>query len=934
MTKLCATIGALLLYSTLSPLLSLPQSATKPQPVLPRPDYANSFCLFPIDEAWHAGSVAKDAELTKTIQQIREAIGPQRLYARLGIAIISNGNEPSTYALAKKLGIGLVLQNGLTDHHWGADFLGPFLHDPKLADRRYVQWFQDGAYADPGSDDDYAFGVRPCISRYAKPIYQFRREQDMQTAVSCSSALKEFPGTIIAFSGPIEVEMHNGKDHWGDYSPFTLEEFRDYLTHRGIYAPGNVRAGEGYPGGGQFARDPSPGVAAGDHPSFNQTFGTHFTTWTLRYWDPIKFPQRLSINAPGMPGPGQKGYVQGGFDAPRIWPGQQNISGLHETGDARFWSAWAGTSDRSPGFREKLVSFWVNDHTRWMADAGIPRNRIFSHQIPGESYGIGRLTQGASAVWTAFTPYSGIGITTYFGAASDSAEFRKIVEMNPNWGIFEYHPHPINSLSAPVSEYLHSLYACLHFRAHILTPIAWNSTGNDFIVNTGPFAEAMKQLMASLPDQPYYNRSYVNYSAPPVRMVSQKSGAEGTLYVWSARIWKDLPFTWPNWNEYEHFEVLNGQGRILAETKDYSVLVSKWQKGVHVVAMKKAAPPPLPVVQNVSGDDGVLRWSQCDNFFCDHYLIEVYSSHSSNRPWKELTSENTICNVPAIAGTKKLWCRAAVCDGAGRHGPFSPMVSAGAPPPGAELVDMPAISPHVSNSPDAGWRSVSVGGIVKTALFEHPPLTGGGWSRALFTITLPALKKGRNILFLSSVGIKDGAKGSDGVVFRVEAGGRTLFNKLALPDGRWHKVAVDLTALEGRTVHFTLMTNMNKNSVSDWGAWGNPQILLTGPGAAPYPTVTGILALGKQENGKVTLVWNERASDGTLWTARKGFEGYRVYRGSSRDFIPGPENLLGSSNTARFTDTHFDGSQTFYKVTAMFAGGVESPPSEAVQYAP
>ena len=100
-----------------------------------------------------------------------------------------------------------------------------------------------------------------------------------------------------------------------------------------------------------------------------------------------------------------------------------------------------------------------------MAEAGVPRDRIFSHQIPGESNDPLRFSRGASAVWTADTPRGSIGITTYDGASRDANEFQKLVARNPNWGIFEYHPHPSGGVTAPIEEFLLSLRLCVRFRA-------------------------------------------------------------------------------------------------------------------------------------------------------------------------------------------------------------------------------------------------------------------------------------------------------------------------------------------------------------------------------------------------------------------------------------------------------------------------------------
>jgi len=596
------------------------------RPVLPKPTYANSFCLFPIHEGWHLRKPEDRERLTRVVEEMRSRIGPERLYAHLGVAVISEGSEYEGYELARDLGIGLVLQGGCIEHHSHAWGFRELLHDPERGDRRFAQWFQDGLIAEPGQEDQWDFGVRACSSRYAEPVYELRRQKDQARAERVAKAMRAFPETVLACSGPIECEMHQGDRRWGDYSPFTVAEFRDYLTHQGIYAPGGDREGLGYPGGEVFADDPSPAEARGDRPTFNSTFGTRFSTWTLRYWDPAAFPERVPLEAPGMPGPGAKGHVPGGFDAPRVPPGEPEPQGIPREGNDRFWEAWASMDDGLPGFRAKLLNFWVRDHTRWLAEAGVPRDRIFSHQIPGESYGRGRLTNGASAVWTADTPSGSIGITTYFGAASDVDVFTKILARNENWGIFEYHPHPINALDAPVEEYLRSLQTCVRFRAHILTPISWPNEGKDFIVSTGPFAEAMKQVMASLPDQPYYNRSYVDYAPPPVSDVRMRPAGDGTRVSWSELIWPDRRFRWTDWREFERFEVRDAGGRTLAATRDCETTVEGRHERLAVVAVKQRREPSLPAIAGLAGHKGLVKWDEAYDFFCDHYRVEAYDA--------------------------------------------------------------------------------------------------------------------------------------------------------------------------------------------------------------------------------------------------------------------------------------------------------------------
>ena len=917
---LCSALAALLLV-------------VAPPPELPRPAYDNCFCLCPINEAWHLRAPGDADKLRRWAAEMRAKLGAPRLYTKLGVAVISEGDERALCQLTRELGLVLVFQGGAIEHHsmaWGFDRL---LNDPLRGDRRFAQWLQDGSItkagaAAAGEPLGFEFGVRACASRYARPVYELRRSVEQARAARIAKSFREFPDVVVADSGPIECEMHNIDGLLGDYSPFTVAEFRDWLTHRGLYGPGGERRGQGWPGGERFAADPGPDVAAGDHPSFNATFGTHFTTWSLRYWDPDKFPERLPLDATGLPH--ETGYLAGGFDAPRVAPGRTPVAGVKAEGNDAFWQAWAGIDDAAPGFRSRLLNFWIRDHIHWMAAAGIGREHLFSHQIPGESYGLGRLTDGASMVATADTPDGSIGITTYFGAASDAPLWTKMVRLNANWGIFEYHPHPIDALKAPVDEYLHSLRTAVRFRAHILTPIAWNESGKDFRVNIGPFAEAMAEELDALPDQPYFNRAYVAYTPPPVQGVK----IVGAQVTWSERIWSDLPHLWTDWREFDHFDVRDAQGRVLAAGRGAHAAVTGSPAGVTVVAVSRPMPPRLPAVSGVSGRKGRLSWTEATDFFCDHYELQVFDAAQAATASRVVQSSEANAELRPVHGEPSVWVRVAASDAAGTMGPLSAPFELSLDRAGRRLFDLTALTPVISDSPDCGARPVAVGGVSEPSLFEHPPLEGGGWARATYPLTLPAVAAGQQVLLLADLGLKDGADASDGVIFRVELDGASRLEQRVGPDHRWHPVEVDLTAAAGRTVKLSLMTNPGGSSAADWAAWGEPRLLLAGAGVTDRPRVTDIVADGKAGGGRVRLRWSDRASDGSLWSAAKDFAAFRIYRGSARDFAVTATARLGETAQREFLDVGFDGTQTFYRVTARFADGSESPPSEAAQYAP
>lgn len=932
-------------------------------PELPRPSYANSFCLFPINEAWHLRAPGDADKLRHWAAEMRALFGGPRLYVKLGVAVISDGDEHAMCTLTKELGLGLVFQGGAIEHHSVAWGFPKLFADPVKGDRRFAQWLQDGSLHAADAKADWTFAQRACASCYAKPVYELRKAYEQARARRLAKSFREFPDVVVAHSGPIECEMHQAGGLFGDYSPFTVAEFRDWLTHRGIYARGGERRGLGWPGGEVFADDPSPDRAKGDHPSFNATFGTAFGTWSLRYWDPEKFPERLAPAMPGLLAAGSKGFVEGGFDAPRVAPGQPPVAGVVAEGNDAFWAAWAGVDDTAPGFRSQLLNFWVRDHVHWLREAGLTREQVYSHQIPGESYGLGRLSAGASLMQTADTPEGSLGLTTYFGAAADAPLWAKLVKLNRNWGIFEYHPHPLDALHAPLAEYLTSLQTAIRFRAHILTPIAWNNTGSDFIVNTGPFAAAMQQVVNALPDQPYFNGSYVDYDPPAVHdvKVEHEGGAkppakhkgpptkgkptpkppakpavtpEKTKVTWSLRIWPDLPYKWADWREFDHFEVRDAKGKVLDKGKDAAAELAGHHDGLKVVAVTKERTPKLPAVGGVTGRKGRLRWTETADFFCDHYEVQVFGAATAEKPTHTLTARQASLELRPEHGEKSVWVRVAAADGAGHRGPESGKFELTLDRPGRRLADLTVLRPRVVGSPDCAPKPTTVGGVTEPSLFEHPPLTGGDWARAEYSLSLPAVAAGQRLLFLADLGLKDGADLSDGVTFRVEVDGENLAEQLVKPARAWQPLEVDLSARAGKTVTLALLTNAGASSAGDWAAWGDAQVLLTGRGVNERPRVLNILADGKTQRGRVVLRWSDKASDGSLWSQAKGFAAFRIYRGAERSFGPTPGALLGESPTRDFTDTRFDGSQTFYRVTARFADGSESPASEPVQYAP
>lgn len=633
---------------------------TSPYKSLPPPDYDNTFYMLPIFESWHVRKSSDISLRTQEAQEMISRLGPQRPYMKLGFAIISKGDEMDTFALAEKLGICLVLQGGATDHHtteWG----GEGLITGDKGDRRNSQWLNDGAYI--ASSADPGFQLRACMSIYCKAMYELRCNNDISRAKHVSEAMKRYPDTVIATSGPIEVETQMEGGRFGDYSPYSITEFRDWLTHRNIYDDRNgERRGEGFPGGGRWMSDPSPKDHNGPGPSFNDYFGTAFQTWSLAYWDLDVYPNALPLEAKGMPSNGEQGYVEGGFDAPRT-EDKTNV----------YWLAWSDDDLRHPGFRQRLVRQWVADSTRWLHEAGIPKQRIFSHQVPGQSYGDVRLMLGASPAWTADTPDGSIGITTYFGAASDTSSFSQITGLDSNWGIFEYHPYPINSMAAPPNAYSHSLNVCMRFRSHILTPISWQDLNQkqskDFIVNRGPFPDAIHAIFTVLPDRPYNDRSSRQYIPPPVRELRLSHSNSKYILSWSPYVWRGSGWRWVNLRQFKGFEVWHGR-RKLTVTQNSEIMVPGI--GEYKVKVKWSHTDILPPPPDkINSDNGVLRWNEPGGLFLKQFVVEYSTSPVMSRSKRYITAAN---EFPLPIGEIEYYCRICGMNGDGSLGLFSSII--------------------------------------------------------------------------------------------------------------------------------------------------------------------------------------------------------------------------------------------------------------------
>lgn len=413
------------------------------------------FGIFPLFGTFtgSAGSLT-EGEAIQQINELKAQIGENKGHFKVGFGgIFSNETTlDRNCRLLKANNLSHVTIIGVQTHA-----IPTSIKNIANADLRNYQWRKDGVLYNgvaggEGRDVDV---VSP--SRYATALRAEFKRIVQTKAAPIKRVMNKYPGVIVGVNACIEQGLADAtvESRMGDYSPFAVTEFRDWLLHRGMYDASN---GD-YPDEGasadiigtlltidgklrsQFYDDPTPDDANGTGVSFNTKFGTNFTTWTLKYWDLTSFPDAITNTSFDIT-PSTTGFTNGGFEAPRT----RNASNS-------FWKAWTydlkDQGDTYPannptapayGFRQVMVRNFVNDILFYIQSAGIPSEIITAHQIPGEMLSdANRSRNVATPIWTGLSKYNGtVGITRYGSVSSSNLD--KITQYSNNWGIYEWHP--------------------------------------------------------------------------------------------------------------------------------------------------------------------------------------------------------------------------------------------------------------------------------------------------------------------------------------------------------------------------------------------------------------------------------------------------------------------------------------------------------------
>ncbi|MHA1339459.1 MAG: hypothetical protein ACTSO2_05670 [Promethearchaeota archaeon] len=146
-------------------------------------------------------------------------------------------------------------------------------------------------------------------------------------------------------------------------------------------------------------------------------------------------------------------------------------------------------------FRHHLVKEAVELQAKWLHDAGIPKNKIFSHQILSETFDKTAYYERCDTLETNLNDYCGIGVTKY--GYSNPERFWTINQMSGmDWGIFEWNLYNWERTQEDYYIYMNQLKAMYKAGIHVICPNGWFEFLNPplMIRNNTIFINALKEF--------------------------------------------------------------------------------------------------------------------------------------------------------------------------------------------------------------------------------------------------------------------------------------------------------------------------------------------------------------------------------------------------------------------------------------------------------
>lgn len=117
----------------------------------------------------------------------------------------------------------------------------------------------------------------------------------------------------------------------------------------------------------------------------------------------------------------------------------------------------------------------------------------------------------------------------------------------------------------------------------------------------------------------------------------------------------------------------------------------------------------------------------------------------------------------------------------------------------------------------------TVGGERRPALWQHPPVLGE--STIEFHAPIPAGLRAPGVRLRFSIGMRDGAQATDGLVaFRVRVDGWQIWSRAAWP-AVWQPCEIGLPFQAGNVLRLAFATDALGSHPFAWAVWGEPELV-------------------------------------------------------------------------------------------------------------
>ncbi len=402
------------------------------------------------------------------------------------------------FAIERHVPVQFILNGGI----WGdASCNDPAwdLNDHLEEDDYNVQWSQD----DQTFPDDYLKGLAgstdsPELARtltynvHAKMVRDYKKRNLQAAARIIGEFARKHPELFIGVVLDADTYMNPFffSREFFDFNPGMIRQFREWLQ-----------------GSGPYAGKPSPGVPdlssyRREHPlSLEEVRKLARTNWTS--WDEVQPPRKF----PGAP------YRP-------LRPGQLLIW------DDPWYGEWQV-------FRQHIVGLHYDELSKWVHEAGIPKDRIFSAQgiispDPGNDPIAIRITSKGKNFDTSGVSFEGsipryghLGAVIYGDTAENKTPmegphnlFSQLARMDPQWGVVEFNNTNLKlpKINPNYEQGYRSFRDLFNYDARMVSPMAWNGSNGlyadrpDYVAYTSwrntPAEDAMKDFVVSHADLP------------------------------------------------------------------------------------------------------------------------------------------------------------------------------------------------------------------------------------------------------------------------------------------------------------------------------------------------------------------------------------------------------------------------------------------------